>query len=284
MNLESHLCYSLILEWPQGSLGIPEWSLWSLQNEWITQNVHSKFTLISLFSKIHSLKSEHIHSFLFREQCTDIETELICHLYLIWLKWTGGGARGWHDFRVFLFCFLLVSSAVGHGHDSTPTPLWKFLRFLRLWDFFFFLCLSAQRSVISIFCRLVKKPCRLNNFYKSTWRYKLSCQKKLCRHGDIYYLDKSKRENDCAIRGHSQYSKAPTSSIGLSSMHGYFGSSMVEFFFRVEEARGGGGGTQMLFGRGCAAEAAKPVPIFKGHFGGKGYPLLGVWREKGTHY
>ena len=31
----------------------------------------------------------------------------------------------------------------------------------------------------------------------------------------------------------------------------------------------------MLFGRGCAAEAAKPVPIFKGHFGGKGYPLLG---------
>ena len=27
----------------------------------------SKFTLISLFSKIHSLKSEHIHSFLFRE-------------------------------------------------------------------------------------------------------------------------------------------------------------------------------------------------------------------------
>ena len=33
---------------------------------------------------------------------------------------------------------------------------------------------------------------------------------------------------------------------------------------------GGGGGTQMLFGRGCEAEASKPVPIFKGHFGGKG--------------
>ena len=43
---------------------------------------------------------------------------------------------------------------------------------------------------------------------------------------------------------------------------------------------GWGGGTQMLFGRGCAAEAAKPVPIFKGHFGGKGYPLLGVWRKR----
>ena len=36
----------------------------------------------------------------------------------------------------------------------------------------------------------------------------------------------------------------------------------------------------MLFGRGCAAEASKPVPIFKGHFGGKGYPLLGVWRKR----
>ena len=43
---------------------------------------------------------------------------------------------------------------------------------------------------------------------------------------------------------------------------------------------GGGGVTQMLFGRGCAAEASKPVPIFKGHFGGKGYPLLGVWRKR----
>ena len=37
---------------------------------------------------------------------------------------------------------------------------------------------------------------------------------------------------------------------------------------------GGGGGTQIWFRRGYAAEAAKPVPIFKGHFGGKGYPLL----------
>ena len=41
-----------------------------------------------------------------------------------------------------------------------------------------------------------------------------------------------------------------------------------------------GGGTQIWFRRGCAAEAAKPVPIFKGHFGGKGYPLLGVWRKR----
>ena len=40
---------------------------------------------------------------------------------------------------------------------------------------------------------------------------------------------------------------------------------------------GGGGGTQIWFRRGCTAETAKPVPIFKGHFGGKGYPLLGVF-------
>ena len=40
------------------------------------------------------------------------------------------------------------------------------------------------------------------------------------------------------------------------------------------------GGTQMLFGQGCAAEASKPVPIFKGHFGGKGYPSLGIFSQE----
>ena len=44
----------------------------------------------------------------------------------------------------------------------------------------------------------------------------------------------------------------------------------------------GGGGGVLRFGSdgGCAAEAAKPVPIFKGHFGGKGYPLLGVFMQE----
>ena len=45
-------------------------------------------------------------------------------------------------------------------------------------------------------------------------------------------------------------------------------------------APGGGEGTQIWFWRGCAAEAAKPVPIFKGHFCGKGYPLLGVFIQE----
>ena len=43
---------------------------------------------------------------------------------------------------------------------------------------------------------------------------------------------------------------------------------------------GGGGGTQIWFRRGCAAEAAKPIPIFKGHFGGKGYLLLRVFSQE----
>ena len=50
---------------------------------------------------------------------------------------------------------------------------------------------------------------------------------------------------------------------------------------------GGGGGTQIWFRWGCAAEATKPVPIFKGHFGFKikGYPLLGVLSdENGRKY
>ena len=48
------------------------------------------------------------------------------------------------------------------------------------------------------------------------------------------------------------------------------------------QATGGGGGgvLRFWFQRGCAAEAAKPVPIFKGHFGGKGYPLLGVFIQE----
>ena len=47
----------------QGFRVIPE-----VTPKWVNNtNVHSKFTLISLFSKIHSLKSEHIHSFVFRE-------------------------------------------------------------------------------------------------------------------------------------------------------------------------------------------------------------------------
>ena len=44
------------------------WVIPVVTPKWVNNiNVHSKFTLISLFSKIHSLKSEHIHSFLFRE-------------------------------------------------------------------------------------------------------------------------------------------------------------------------------------------------------------------------
>ena len=47
----------------------------------------------------------------------------------------------------------------------------------------------------------------------------------------------------------------------------------------------GGGGGGLRFGSDggvpLPAEAAKPVPIFKGHFGGKGcYPLLGVFIQE----
>ena len=43
---------------------------------------------------------------------------------------------------------------------------------------------------------------------------------------------------------------------------------------------GGGGGYSDVVWTGCAAEASKPVPIFKGHFGGKGYPLLGIFSQE----
>ena len=53
-----------------GTSGITRypWVIPVVTPKWVNNtNVHSKFTLISLFSKIHSLKSEHIHSFSFRE-------------------------------------------------------------------------------------------------------------------------------------------------------------------------------------------------------------------------
>ena len=40
------------------------------------------------------------------------------------------------------------------------------------------------------------------------------------------------------------------------------------------------GGTQIWFGQGCATAASKRLPIFKGHFGRKGYPFLGIFLEK----
>ena len=44
------------------------------------------------------------------------------------------------------------------------------------------------------------------------------------------------------------------------------------------------GGTQIGVGQGCAAQASKPIPIFNGDFGQKGYPFLRIFREKQGHF
>ena len=55
-----------------------------------------------------------------------------------------------------------------------------------------------------------------------------------------------------------------------------------QIVFNGSRGGGGGGGGVLRFGSdgGCAAEAAKPIPIFKGHFGGKGYLLLRVFSQE----
>ena len=39
----------------------------------------------------------------------------------------------------------------------------------------------------------------------------------------------------------------------------------------------GDGGTQIWFGRGCAAGTLKPLHSFKSHFGSESYPFLGIF-------
>ena len=46
----------------------------------------------------------------------------------------------------------------------------------------------------------------------------------------------------------------------------------------------GAGGTQIWFGRESAARALKPLPMFKGHFGRKRYPFLGIFLEILAHF
>ena len=45
-----------------------------------------------------------------------------------------------------------------------------------------------------------------------------------------------------------------------------------------------GGGTQIWFWQGCAAQGSKPIPIFKGHFGSKRYPFLGNFLRIEAHF
>ena len=68
----------------------------------------------------------------------------------------------------------------------------------------------------------------------------------------------------------------------MSSLRCTYSGGGDYHYFKGGEALnpGGGGGTQIWFRRGCAAEAAKPIPIFKGHFGGKGYLLLRVFSQE----
>ena len=44
------------------------------------------------------------------------------------------------------------------------------------------------------------------------------------------------------------------------------------------------GGTQIWFGRGVLLEPHKPLPIFKGHFGSKRYPLLRIFLKIGPFF
>ena len=52
----------------------------------------------------------------------------------------------------------------------------------------------------------------------------------------------------------------------------------------IRPAGGYPGGTQIWVGQGCAARASKPIPIFKGDFGQKGYPCLRIFLQKWAYF
>ena len=47
---------------------------------------------------------------------------------------------------------------------------------------------------------------------------------------------------------------------------------------------GEGGVSDLVLDKRCAAPASKPIPNFKGHFGGKGYSFLGIFLKMWVHF
>ena len=64
-------------------------------------------------------------------------------------------------------------------------------------------------------------------------------------------------------------------------------SLSATYWRRIYKLKSGftqGGSAKIWFGQGCATQAPKPLPIFKGHLGRKRYPLLKIFLEKQAHF
>ena len=78
--------------------------------------------------------------------------------------------------------------------------------------------------------------------------------------------------------------QCPFSKLGAHFWLLYDGKARVSFWTSDHEVINNfmlsPGGTQIWVGQGCAARASKPIPIFKGDFGQKGYPFLRIFLQK----
>ena len=94
LNKKEWIC-SLFKEWNFRRVKL-EW-IWSEHLFWVDSKMSEKHTCsleihwISIFSKIHSFKSEHIHSFLFRKYI------------LFYFILGGGGGVNWYDIISYLW-------------------------------------------------------------------------------------------------------------------------------------------------------------------------------------
>ena len=94
-----------------------------------------------------------------------------------------------------------------------------------------------------------------------------------------------KTRNICELKISQIKSNRPTVLIrGLNILRMWTGHMGWNRMYWHKLTWKGGQGTQIWFGQGCAALASKPLPIFKGHFGRKWYPLLRIFLEKWANF
>ena len=134
---------------------------------------------------------------------------------------------------------------------------------------------------------LCKLGCKTSTFWQPIGKLKEKIHQKLCilQKRDLYLNQFSNKKGAIGKperpKKHPIWAAHPRTHLSTKYPPPPQGSSQAQHDIWAP------GGTQIWLGQGCAARASKPLPIFKGDFGRKGYPFLRIFLEKypggGTH-